>query len=350
MATDKSIVKKTANYGNGLLPMPPFPWQSNIWLEFVERIKRDRMPHAVLLYGEQGIGALELSQALAQYASCFSPTDSIACGKCKACTLMNAGSYPDLLSIGLEEKAKQIKVDQIRAVSNFVSKTSQLGGKKVIIIEAAETMNVNAANALLKNLEEPSGDTLFVLTSNQIGRILPTIRSRCFQISVPYPKKHEAMAWLDTQSIEDAENLLDYARGAPVLALEWFNTDAISDRKSVFNGMTYIVMGQQSSLYIAQQWGQLEPLNVLDAMQYAIDECIKGAMLNAEAPQAIATLLRSVAGFPASVFFKLRDKLLLKRGQLEANTNLNPALFVEELALDWAALSEYGRRSLSRSQ
>lgn len=328
-----------------LSTMPPFPWQSELWLSFIERIKLDKLPHAILLHGEAGIGVFEFSYALAQYASCFSPTDTLCCGKCKACQLMDAGSFPDLIWVALEEKATQIKVDQIRLVSDFVSKTSQYGGRKIIIIESAESMNLNAANALLKNLEEPSGDTLFILTSNVLGQILPTIRSRCFQVAAPYPSEEQSLTWLKTHVVDEAESLLSYARGAPLLALEWFSSDAIAQRKSVFSGMSNILMGQQTALALAQKWSQMDAVVVLESMQFALDECIKSRMSESKTSHILESLTRNLKTIKPSLLFRLRDKLLLKRGQLQANVNLNPTLFIEELVLDWAALCNIASRT-----
>ena len=330
---------------SSLLPMPPFPWQESVWQKFVERTQTDKMAHAILLHGEKGIGTHVLAKAMSQFTVCLSPLESIACGKCKSCMLMSSGSFPDYMHVSLEEKAKQIKIDQIRVVSDFVSKTSPQGGIKVIFIEAVELMNVNAANALLKNLEEPAGHTLFILTSEQVSRILPTIRSRCFQIALALPSPELSLAWLKEEGVDDPENLLHYANGAPVLAKEWYQTGRISEKTSIFSGMSQIALEQQASLVVAAQFSKYEPIAVVDGMQFVIDECLAHFMADKPISKVVEGLSRTLKGVDVTILFRLRDKLCSKKAQILISANLNPALFIEELVLDWAALCDFARRS-----
>ncbi len=134
----------------------PYPWQVDQFDQVSQLFQTARLPHALLIQGEPGLGKLVFAQALAQLILCqknkAGASTSMACGQCKGCQLFQAGTHPDLLAVQLEEKAKQIKVNQIRRLVDFVSKTSQLEGMQVIIIEPAEAMNINAANALLKSL------------------------------------------------------------------------------------------------------------------------------------------------------------------------------------------------------
>src|SRR5690606_18188179 len=145
---------------NAILPMPPYAWQQAQWADFHTRVRNNNIPHAFLLAGQEGFGAEGLAMAMGQYMLCLSPTDTLVCGKCKGCLLLDAGTHPDLLVVCPEEGGKQIKVDQIREVSRFVANTAQQGGYKIIVLQPAEAMNINAANALLKNLEEPAGKTI----------------------------------------------------------------------------------------------------------------------------------------------------------------------------------------------
>jgi DNA polymerase-3 subunit delta' len=110
--------------------------------------------------------------------------------------LLKAGSHPDNFVLEPEEADKPIKVDQVRELVAFVVQTAQLGGRKVVLIEPVEAMNVNASNALLKSLEEPSGDTVLLLVSHQPSRLLPTIKSRCQQVACPQPSLAQSQAWL----------------------------------------------------------------------------------------------------------------------------------------------------------
>jgi DNA polymerase-3 subunit delta' len=120
------------------------------------------------------------------------------------------------------EKAKSlfIKIEQIRDVADFVSLTTHRAGYRVLVLRPAETLHPNAANALLKTLEEPPANTLIVLVSDRPARLLPTIRSRCRVLELPKPARDEALRWLKAEGVEGAEAALSAAGGAPLLARE----------------------------------------------------------------------------------------------------------------------------------
>lgn len=161
-----------------------YPWQQALWSQLGGRAQH---AHAYLLYGPAGIGKRALAEHWAAQLLCQRPAAAGACGECKACQLLAAGTHPDYFVLEPEEAEKPIRVDQVRDLVGFVVQTAQLGGRKVVLLEPAEAMNVNAANALLKSLEEPSGDTVLLLISHQPSRLLPTIKSRCVQQACPLP-------------------------------------------------------------------------------------------------------------------------------------------------------------------
>ena len=160
-------------------PMPPFSWQQNQWAHVLDNIHQGRLLHAYLLTSVEGVGTDMFALSFAYYLLCDAPVNGRSCGKCKSCNLLKAQSHPDLHRVHLLEKSSQIKVDQIRQVNEFTVMTPQQGGRKVVLLAQADAMNVNASNALLKSLEEPSGDTVFILVSTTSKGVLPTIRSRC---------------------------------------------------------------------------------------------------------------------------------------------------------------------------
>jgi len=211
-----------------------FIWQK---LQFQQLMQaKDKLSHALLLIGPAGTGKHEFSISLAKALLCLQPSvEFLACGHCSNCHWFLEGAHPDFCLIEPEDidnpdeapkkkstKKRQISVAQIRQLVDYLSLSShQVNSRRVILISPAELLNNASANALLKVLEEPPENTLFILVTSQIQRLLPTIISRCQKIEMPKPTKNEAMAWIEAQQINNPEMVLDYAGGAPLLALEF---------------------------------------------------------------------------------------------------------------------------------
>ena len=230
----------------------PYPWQFEQFEQLAELYKKQRLPHALLIHGEKGLGKLRFALSLSQFLLCENEQESqaaIACGHCKACQLFAAKTHPDILTIQLEEKAKQIKVDQIRKLVDFVAKTSQREGMKIIIIEPAESMNINAANALLKSLEEPTANTLIFMITHAAHRLLPTIRSRCQSVAIDKPNQTMADEWLSTylQDANKRHQLLSIANGNPLQARQLDEEQYLDIFQLIANYYLFALQGQQQS-------------------------------------------------------------------------------------------------------
>lgn len=324
---------------SAILPMPPYPWQQEVWSNFAERMLSGRLPHAILLSGQEGVGLESLGKAMGQLLLCLSPLQGLCCGSCRGCQLLSSSTHPDLFCVFPEDEGKPIKVDQVRALSSFVSKTAQQGGYKVILLAPAEAMNLNAANALLKNLEEPSGKTVFVLISQQPSRLLPTIRSRCLKVDMPLPPTAMSLEWLKAAGIEESQGLLDEAYGAPLLAKRWHDEGVLSERKDVIKALVDILQYQLEPMVCAKKWSSKDPLQILDVMQDAIDIVVAKTLANAAIPANYSSLVKAMEGCSDRLLFKLRDRLCEKKRQLLGPSNLNGHLAVEELVLDWYAVT-----------
>jgi DNA polymerase-3 subunit delta' len=209
-----------------------YPWHK---MEFHALLgRRDSLPHALLLRGPQGIGKLALAEALAEALLCEIPcADGAACGRCTACGWMGQGSHPDFRRLEPESEAEaaaeqtgekrekashQISVDQVRGIANFVNVSSHRGGVKVTLIHPAESLNANAANALLKSLEEPPPRTYFLLVAHRWHHLLPTLKSRCQHVALAPPSAKAAHEWLKQQGSRNPELALAQAGGAPLIA------------------------------------------------------------------------------------------------------------------------------------
>ncbi len=224
------------------------------------------MPHAYLLHGPAGIGKRVLAENLVHFLLCQRPAGGKACGQCKACQLLAAGTHPDFFQLEPEEPEKPIRVDQVRELVGFVVQTAQLGGRKVVLLEPAEAMNLNAANALLKSLEEPSGDTVLLLISHQPSRLLPTIKSRCVQQACPQPSAEQARAWLagtlPAEPVEALDELLVLAGGSPLTALRLQGHGVREQRAQVVEGVKKLLKQQVAPGQLAESWNAV-PLPLL---------------------------------------------------------------------------------------
>src|ERR1700726_3390283 len=127
------------------------------------------LPHSLLLLSTPGLGAEQLAHWITALALCESE-DTVPCGLCASCRLLRADSHPDSYVVRLEQDAQQIKVDQVRGLIESLALKSYRGGYKVAVIEGAESLNVNSANAFLKTLEEPTPNTVSVLVARPSHR------------------------------------------------------------------------------------------------------------------------------------------------------------------------------------
>lgn len=211
--------------------MSLYPWLKPVLQQWQQQ--RGRLHHAWLLQGAAGIGKGALARAMAAALLCESvQADGGACGVCTGCHLYALGHHPDLriLQPPQEEDEKDkdklrrrqpiIAIEQVRELADFIGLTSHRGQYRVVIVEPAEALNTAAANALLKTLEEPPANTVFLLVCHQPGRLLPTVRSRCRRLLVPMPSAAEACAWLQQQGLQEPDAWLALSGGAPLAALD----------------------------------------------------------------------------------------------------------------------------------
>src|SRR5262249_44852637 len=184
-----------------------YPWQQKLWQLLTNEVKQNRLAHALLLHGASGLGKRDFARAFSRYVLCECKTTTSAvtqrdvnestsgssvepifrekeanngsahpgtdllpsaCGECKSCQWFQAGTHPYFFSVGLEEKSKAIKIDQLRELTHRLEKTSHRGHYQIAVIESADTMNRAAANALLKTLEEPSECVVILLVADRL--------------------------------------------------------------------------------------------------------------------------------------------------------------------------------------
>ena len=320
-----------------------YPWQDSLWQQLAGRSQH---AHAYLLHGPAGIGKRALAERLMARLLCQQPDGLNACGECKSCHLLAAGTHPDNYILEPEEADKAIKVDQVRELVSFVVQTAQLAGRKVVLVEPTESMNVNAANALLKSLEEPSGNTVLLLISHQPSRLLPTVKSRCVQQACPLPSEAMSLAWLAQAlpgcSGEEHHELLFLAAGSPLAAVKMHEQGVIAQRAQVVDGVKKLLKQQIAPSQLAESWNAVSLQLLFDwfcqwsqlMLRYQLTRDEDG-LGQADMRKVVQYLAEKA---PQPKVLNMQDWLLAQRQKVLGKANLNRVLLLEALLVQWASL------------
>lgn len=315
-----------------------YEWNQEVWESLANRA--GRLPHALLVHGPAGTGKRALAEHFARFLLCEGPPEkSRPCGRCAACRWLELGNHPDLRWLEPEALAKapaadeseqggqsirsakpslEIKVEQVRALAEFLNVGSHRGRHRIALIHPAEDMNLHAANSLLKGLEEPPSGAVFVLVSHRPARLLPTIRSRCVAVPVSLPSRDRAEAWLRHNGVAEADRWLAFAGGAPLRALEY----ATGPRREVISRLLEAV--QASGLHAATVNERDEVDALVEVLQkVAFDQAL--VALGAEAKYATGAR----AGDQAYEW--LAFARTMGRNRALVRHPLNPKLFAAEM-------------------
>lgn len=299
------------------------------------------MPHAFLLTGNNGIGKSNFAYALAARLLCLSPDERIACGKCKSCHLLKAKSHPDFFNIIPEAENKALKIDAIRLLSAKLSNTSQVNPFKVVLLRPADALNSNAANALLKNLEEPSANTVFILETSQPGQVMPTIRSRCNKILMPSASREQAMEWLKGHdALDENFNLLwGLYPGAPHAIINFNDPDTLAQRQMVYACLCMLSERRANIVDVAQQCAQIDQIILLNWLWSWVSDLIRLIMTGNEAQLRNTDVMPSMKKIASQLsiheLYSYIDKLNESRRLILAGHNPNQLLLIEDLLANW---------------
>lgn len=248
-----------------------YPWHESQWQQLAQ--KDARLPHAILLHGKSGTGKYQFAEQLSQRLLCDQVTSDLqACQTCPKCVWFQEGAHPDFVELTPEAsktksgKKNNISVDQVRVLIERLSLTNHsTNGLRVVLVHPAETLNQASANALLKVLEESPVNTLFILVTSHLQKLLPTIISRCQKILLPSPSMADAIGWLNQQGVEQADQWLAYSGGAPLNALALSETGGQDTRLieclsqgahlDIFATVTLMTkMQMDAALTLLQKW------------------------------------------------------------------------------------------------
>ena len=277
------------------------PWLQPLW----EGLDFANFPNAILLHGQSGIGKFAFSLELARSLLCESAQVAARpCRQCEACHWFDTGNHPDFIALVPEthrkllpqadyesddspkkakipredadaeatdkKEKKNISIEETRSAIESLSIGSHRGGNRVILIYPLEFLRPDAANTLLKSLEEPPANTIFILLADRVDRVLPTIRSRCRLLTAPRPDRSQGLAWLNTQlskisglkvSDADVDTIYDEQGGAPYSVLDSLIARHNKDEKDELS------ISIQASRYLLQSMSQGVRINWLDAAE-----------------------------------------------------------------------------------
>ena len=317
----------------------PYPWQEEEWKKLYVLLKQHRMPYGIILRGSVGIGKFRLASCLARAIVCKNPekTTGLSCGMCSGCSLYKAGVHPDTQLIIPEEGKLGITVEQIRNVVSYSTLSRHAAQTKVCIIAPAESLTIAAQNTLLKTLEEPPGNMVFLLVNHIGDHLLATVRSRCWLLTLSTPAFNTSVEeWLvsngaDRNKILEAIRL---SRGAPLKSLELLHDKAYKARQTVVEQCLELIGGRIDPLYIAEKWSSTTNVDeLLEHCLVVIQEIIYQSFDLKGRYSAVNNLPLKV---PLTEIWMLYDACIESRRFIRANPSLNKRLLLENLVFKFS--------------
>lgn len=304
-----------------------YPWQTQLWQQYVELKQQQRIPHALLLTGVHGLGKNTFIHELVKSVLCLSPIDNAqACGQCHSCQLLQAGSHPDHIEIKPEEAGKQIKIEQIRQLIDKQQLTPTVSSWKTVVISPAYAMNVNANNSLLKLLEEPQENTLIILVTSKPEKTPITVKSRCQNLHMATPEDNVAMDWIATHSnyqIDDiTKKLLQLAKGAPLAAIEIIEANGVEQYQQVTKDFDILLTGEVNPVSLASSWQQYDLTQIIHQLQYDIKDRI--VLMQQEKAD------KSIIDSEIKKYWQILDCIIDTTRLLSSQNNINKTLLIEE--------------------
>jgi DNA polymerase-3 subunit delta' len=339
-----------------------YPWQHDDWTRL--QALRQRLPSGLLIKGAKGIGKFDLAMSFAQSLLCQQNDQSgAACGHCDQCLWFGQATHPDFrllhpgaLSVkeveanpdssewikrsakeALEDKkkkpSKEVSVAQVRNLNDFINQSSHQGGKRIVVIYPAERMNANAANALLKSLEEAGQDLLFILVTHKPQQLLPTVLSRCLAFTATLPDVASATAWLQTQGVNQPDKALAIAGFSPLVAVDIVELANSKERESLLRSVR-----QPSSLDVfalAETLQKTEQALVVQWLQqWSFDLSLMKATGKVRYHLGEESAIQSLVE-PLALLDLARLSGCLQTAKREAQHTLNPKLFLESVFLSY---------------
>lgn len=316
-----------------------FPWHEAAWQQIEQRLSGGRFAHGLLLVGPAGSGADQFARQLAARLLLAGESE-------RARQLLDAGSHPDLMAVEPEEEGKAIKVEAIRALIEFLNLTPQYGSRKIAVIQSAEAMNRNAANTLLKTLEEPPAQSQLILVSQQPGLLPVTIRSRCQKLDLTPYTGEQTRAWL-SQHLDDpgadTALLLAIAGNAPLAACELSGELGLPLRNRLLDDLAALQQKRTDVVAVAEQWNKAGAVAVYTWLYRLACDFVRcrvlgaGAVINHDRQQQLSHL---TAGCSLRQVIDYHDLVSRNYRLLTGPFSPNTLVLLEDFILRWQGTVE----------
>jgi DNA polymerase-3 subunit delta' len=318
------------------------PWQQTQWRQLCGYLRQQRIPQALLISGNKGLGKRQLADRFAAVLLCRAPTaEGEACGLCHGCKLHAAGNHPDLFVVGPDEPGKAIGINLIRELIADTQLKPQYDAYRVVIIDPADQLNRASANAFLKCLEEPTERTVIILITAKPARLPITIASRCQRLAVAPPDQATVVAWLQAQSVADPEALAVLAQNAPFVALGYASEQGLTLRNDCFKAWLDIAGHRASPVAIAEDWQKLSLpalLAWLTSWQIELIKCKFQPQVSQLHSSSLHAALQELSKqLDLKNLYQLYDLLLAARERLDSQ--INKQMMLEEILIQWAELN-----------
>jgi len=308
-----------------------YPWLESHWSFFLKRLGSGKLAHAVLIEGPAGTGKNALATAMVALLLCREPGKN-ACGQCRSCKLLAGSVHPDFFDLQPEEDSQVIKVDQVRAMIGKLDLTTSISERKLAYIHPAETMNINAANALLKSLEEPAGNAVLILVSDNPGRLPVTIRSRCQTVTVNQPDAGLVRDWLLGRSKQTGQRVteaMQAAGGSPLRAARYLESSELDAFSGVRAGLSNLWGKPAAVSLVSSGWLELDAVELWRWLSICTGEVIKSLLTG-----------QPLDWFPARPGLRAAALLDLQRQADKyrrlASTQVRGDLLLQDWLINWA--------------
>lgn len=308
------------------------PWLAPQIAQLRRARTANRYPTGLLIQDERGAGGEALARFAAQLALCREP--DAPCERCRDCRLFGASQHPDFLELHPIEDSKLIRVEQVRELSEQLVLTAHGGGATVALISPADSMNANAANALLKSLEEPRPGVTLILVSAIPSRLPATILSRCLRLRVAAPARAASVAWLERHKGPGPwAGVLEVLGEAPFEALAADPAELASLKAETDRSLSDALAGRLDIPGTAERWGRGESLGLRLAcletwITARIDDAV-GARRQSSELRSSAHLPGAASDMNIAVLLRMLDGIYeLRRLRL---TSINRSLALEQL-------------------